>query len=94
VITVYRIYRGLVDELTGFGGAVGAGGKFFPVDLNAGGVDDALGRGGNFGTDAFAGNQRDFVSHMRIVLYAMGLCLSKGAGSRVARQERSFVRRK
>jgi len=36
----------LVDELASFGGAVRARGEFFPVDLDASGVDDAAGGGG------------------------------------------------
>jgi hypothetical protein len=49
--------------------------------LHSGGVDDALGGGRNLWTDAFAGNQGDLVSHGCIVLYAMGLGLSKAAGT-------------
>jgi hypothetical protein len=71
----------LIDELAGFGGAVGARGKFFPLDWHSGGIDDALGGRRNLGADAFAGDNCDFVAHGCIVLYAKGKLLSKGGSA-------------
>jgi len=56
MIAPHRVDGALVDELASFGGAVSARGEFFPLDLNASGIYDASGGGGNFGADAFAGN--------------------------------------
>src|ERR1700682_3925183 len=67
----------LIDELTGFGGTVGARSELFPVDLHAGGVNNAASGGCHFRADAFPGDQRDFMSHACIVLYVKAIFLSK-----------------
>jgi prepilin-type N-terminal cleavage/methylation domain-containing protein len=84
----------LVDTLAGFAGAVGAGSEFFPVDLHARGVDNAAGGRRDFGANAFARDDCDFVPHGCIVLYAKGKLLSKGGQRGVARKEPGVVRRK
>src|ERR1700681_2494644 len=67
----------LIDELTGFGGTVGARSELFPVDLHAGGINNAARGGWHFRADAFPGDQRDFMSHACIVLYGTAIFLSE-----------------
>ena len=70
-IAADRIDGGLVEYGAAFGfagGAFGAGVNFFPVNLDAGGFQDAANGAGDFGADAFAGEQRNFVSHRCILL--------------------------
>ena len=92
MISTDRLNSGLIDELAGFGGFVGAGFEFFPVDLYAGGCKDALDGCGYFGSDAFAGDQGDFVWHSCIVLYAKVFDLSKASLRRVVRKEPVAIR--
>ena len=42
---------------------LGAGGEGFPIELEAGSFEDTNGGGGDFGADAVAGDERDFVCH-------------------------------
>ena len=68
VIAPHRLDRGLADQLAFFRALVGAPFQFFPIDLHARGFQDAPHCGGDFRADAFAGDQRDFVSHRCIIL--------------------------
>jgi hypothetical protein len=74
-----RLDGRLVNELARFGGLVRACFQLFPVDFHADGFENALGGCRNLGTNAFSGDQSDFVSHGCIVLYAKALKLSKWA---------------
>ena len=61
-IAAHGFNGGFGDELAFFGGFVGAGFNFFPVDFRSCSLEDAARGGGDFRADAFAGDQRDFVS--------------------------------
>jgi hypothetical protein len=52
----------LIDQLALFRSFVGAGFELFPVDLDAGGFQDAANGACDLWADTFAGNQCDFVS--------------------------------
>src|SRR5260370_34423567 len=85
------IDSGLIYELACFGGAivVGARRELFPLDLHAGGIDDAARGRGHFRADAFAGNQRDFMSHAASYRRrTLGLS-KRGARSAVSPERRS-----
>jgi hypothetical protein len=68
MVSAYRLDGALIDQLAGLGGFIGAGFEFFPIDLDAGGFQDAFCGCGDFGPDAFAGDQGYFISHGCIVL--------------------------
>ena len=61
-ITAHGFHGCFGDELALFGGFVGASLDFFPIDFGSGRFEDAARGGGHFRADAFAGDQRDFVS--------------------------------
>src|SRR3984957_14570969 len=63
---------GIGHPILGAAGCIGAGFDLLPINVDACGFEDALVGGRNFRADAFAGDQRDLVSHGSIVLYAMG----------------------
>jgi hypothetical protein len=58
----------LIDALALIIGVTGATGDFFPFDLYPGGLENAASSGGNFGADAFTGDERNFVFHGGISL--------------------------
>jgi len=91
MVAPYGLDGCLINELASLGGLVGACFELFPVDLDAGGFEDALDRCGYFGSDTFAGDQGDFVSHGCIVLYAKVSGLSKASPRRVAKKERGSM---
>ena len=93
LVAADRFDGGLIDGLAFFRGFVGAGFEFFPVDLDACGFQDAADGGGDFGADAFAGDQCDLVSHGCIVLYAKPLGLSKKRFVAVAGKRTGGVQR-
>src|ERR1700722_14824594 len=69
----------LVEECTRIGdlvdraaGCISAGFDLLPINVDACGLEDAFDGGRNLWADAFTGDQRDLVSHLSIVLYAMG----------------------
>jgi hypothetical protein len=84
MISPYGVDGGSVDELACFGRFIGARFEFFPIELHSCGFQNALGGRGNLGSNAFAGNQSDFVSHGCIVLYAKASGLSKARGAKLS----------
>jgi len=58
----------LIDALALIIGVTGATGDFFPLDLYPGGFENAARSGGNFGADAFTGDERNFVVQSGISL--------------------------
>ena len=76
-----------LTRLACFGGFVGARFELFPIDLHAGGFQDAPGGGRDFRPDAFSGDQSDFVSHGCIVLYAKVCMLVESAPRQGCREE-------
>jgi len=82
-IAAYGVDGTLVHELASFSGAVRARGKFFPVDLDASGVDDAASGGGNFGPMPSPAINVTLCS-MLIVLYAKVLTLVESCNAGVA----------
>jgi hypothetical protein len=71
MISPHGVDGSSVDELAGFGRFIGARFEFFPIELHSCGFQNALGGCSNLGSDAFAGNQSDFVS--RKISYPMML---------------------
>ncbi len=92
MIAPHGVDGGLIDELAGFRGAVGARRELLPLDLHARSIDDATGGRRDFGADAFAGNDRYFVPHGCIVLYAKAIFLSKASEAGLLDKEPSLVR--
>src|SRR5205807_10535941 len=82
----------LVYTFSLVGGIVRASCNLFPLDLHAGGFQNAARRDGNFRADSFARDEGNLVFGHCILLYAKRIPMSKRGEIRVSRRERRVAR--